>query len=357
MSAPMISDQTWRGAIGRYRHRQAAWSLIVDGVDIGAEVRPRLISLNLTEKRGTDADELEIALSDHDGRLKIPPKGALITCALGWRDLGSPTPPQLIDKGRFKVDETSHAGTPDVLTIRARSADLTRAFRHRRATSWSDTTLGSVLSDLAGRNGLQLKCSPEMSAVPVQHLAQSLESDAALMARLGRMHDAVATVKDGALVFMACGAGVSPGGQEIGAATITRKDGDRHTWKEAERGSYSGVIAEWHDRAGAKREQVVAGSEDNAKRLSRTYASSASAKRAAEAEFKRLERGAAEFSLTLAAGRPDVFPEKRLTVSGWKPEIDAPGWLVTEARHSLGTSGFGTSLQLELGGSSDADKS
>lgn len=351
-----VGVQTWRGAIGRYRHRQAAWSLVVDGRNIGAEVRPRLISLNLTEKRGTDADELEISLSDHDGQLEIPPKGALITCALGWRDLGSPTPTQLIDKGRFKVDETSHAGTPDVLTIRARSADLTRAFRQRQAKSWSHTTLGSVLSDLAGRNGLQLKCAPDKASIAVPHLAQSLESDAALMARLGRMHDAAATVKNGALVFMGCGAGVSPGGEDLGVGVITRTDGDKHNWKEAERGAYSGVIAEWHDRSGAQRSKVVAGSEDNAKRLSRTYASEASAKRAAEAEFKRLERGAAEFSLTLAAGRPDLFPEKRVSVSGWKPQIDAAGWLITEARHSLSSFGFGTALQMELGGSGSDKK-
>ena len=341
---------------GQYRHRQAAWSLIVDGRDIGAEIRPRLISLNLTEKRGADADELEIALSDHDGQLQIPPKGAIITCALGWRDLGSPVPPQLIDKGQFKVDETSHAGTPDILTIRARSADLTNAFRQRRTTSWSDTTLGDVLADIADRNALQLHCSPELSEISLKHLAQSRESDAALMARLGRKHDAVATVKAGALIFMPHGAGVSPGGRDIGAATITRVDGDRHSWKEVKRGTYSGVIAEWHDRDGATRSEVVAGTDENAKRLSRTYASEEAALQAAEAEYKRLGRGAAEFSLTLAFGRPDIFPEKTVNVFGWKPEIDAPGWLVTEARHSLGSSGFGTSLQLELGGSSNADK-
>lgn len=352
----VVNVQTWRGSIGRYRHRQAAWSLVVDGRDIGAEVRPRLISLNLTEKRGADADELELSLSDHDGQLAIPPKGALITCALGWRDLGSSTQPQLVDKGRFKVDETGHSGTPDVLTIRARSADLTRSFRQRQAKSWSDTTLGAILSDLAGRNGLQLKCAPDTASIAVTHLAQSLESDAALMARLGRMHDAVATVKNGSLIFMGCGYGVSPGDEDLGVGAITRTDGDKHNWKEAERGAYSGVIAEWHDRAGADRQQVVVGSEDNAKRLSRTFGSEARARQAADAEFKRLERGAAKFSLSLAAGRPDLFPEKKVSVSGWKPQIDAPEWLIAEARHSLSGSGFGTNLQMELGGSSKERK-
>ncbi|MFS0709936.1 contractile injection system protein, VgrG/Pvc8 family [Brevundimonas phoenicis] len=341
---------------GRAYHPRAVWRLVIDGVDIGAQVTPRLNSLELTEKRGADADELSIVLNDHDGQLAIPPSGAIISLALGWREPGSAAAPVLIDKGRFKVDQRGHAGTPDMLTIRARSADLTRAFRQRRAQSWSETTLGAVLAEIAGRNGLQLRCAPDKAALDVVHLAQSNESDAALLSRLGRMHDAVATVKAERLIFMACGAGQSPGGADLGLARITRRDGDRHNWEEAERDAFSGVIAEWHDRAGGERRKVVVGSEDNAKKLSRTYASEASARRAADTEFKRLQRAAAKFSLTLARGRPDIFPEKTVNVSGFKPEIDAAGWLVVETRHSLNAAGgLATSLQMELGGSETSD--
>ncbi|WP_303703015.1 contractile injection system protein, VgrG/Pvc8 family [Brevundimonas naejangsanensis] len=341
---------------GRAFHPQAVWRLVVDGVDIGAQVTPRLNSLELTEKRGADADELTIVLNDHDGQLAIPPSGAVITLALGWREPGAAAAPVLIDKGRFKVDQRSHAGTPDMLTIRARSADLTRAFRKRRAQSWSETTLGAVLAEIAGRNGLQLRCAPDKAALDVAHLAQSNESDAALLSRLGRMHDAVATVKADRLIFMACGAGQTPGGADLGLARITRRDGDRHSWEEAERDAFSGVIAEWHDRAGGQRRKVIVGSDENAKKLNRTYASEAGARRAADTEFKRLQRAAAKFSLTLARGRPDLFPEKTINVSGFKPEIDAAGWLVVEARHTLNASGgLATSLQMELGGSETGD--
>lgn len=341
---------------GQYVHRQAAWAITVDGVDIANILRPRLISLDLTEKRGSDADELSMVLSDYDGQLAVPRPGVIIAVSLGWKDLGTSNPPRMIDKGRFKVDQLTHAGTPDTLTIRARSADLTRAFRQRRTQSWSQTTLGTILNDLATRNGLQLKCADDKSAVEIAHLAQSNESDAALIARLGRMNDAVATVKAGALIFMACGAGESPGGEPLGLATITRRDGDRHTWESAERGSYSGVVAEWHDRAGGQRKKVVVGDEENAKKLARTYASEASARRAADAEYKRLERGAAKFSLTLAHGRPDIFPEKTVSVTGFKPVIDAANWLVDEARHTLNSAGLGTTLQMELGGSANTQR-
>lgn len=332
---------------GLYRHQSPAFRLSVSGRDISDKVRPRLISLNLTEKRGTDADELDIVLDDSDGQLDIPPKGAAITLALGWRDLSNDLEPALIDKGSFTVDETTHSGAPDRITIRAKSADLTRAFRSRRESSWSDTTLGDVLNELAGRNGLQLALSAELASTAVSFLQQGRESDVALITRLGRDHDAVATVKAGRLLFNPIGSGTTPSGLEIPSVTITRRTGDGHSWKTAERGSYSGVVAEWQDRQGARRQEVVAGSRENARRLGRIYATEKSAQLAVDKEFARLERGKAEFSINLARGRPDLYPERTVTVSGFKAQIDATTWLISEVRHSL-ENGLRTTLQMEL---------
>lgn len=335
---------------GIYRHQSPAFRLTVAGRDISAKVRPRLISLNLTEKRGTDADELDIVLDDSDGQLDIPPKGAAITLALGWKDLGSEQEPVLIDKGSYTVDETTHSGAPDRITIRAKSADLTRAFRSRREGAWSDTTLGAVLNELAGRNGLQLAISSELASTALPYLQQGRESDVALITRLGRDHDAVATVKAGRLLFNPIDSGTTPGGLQIPPVTLTRRSGDGHSWKTAERGSYSGVIAEWQDRQGARRKEVVAGSRENARKLGRIYATEKSAQTAVDREFARLERGKAEFSLNLARGRPDLYPERTVTVSGFKAQIDATTWLISEVRHSL-DGGLRTSLQMELSGS------
>jgi len=330
-------------------HRRAAYELIVDGQSIGPTVNPRLVSLALTERRGSDADELEIVLDDRDGRLAIPPAGATITLKLGWLDLTEGATEQLIDKGSFKVDERAHAGTPDQLTIRAKSADLTRAFRTRRTQTWRDTTLGDVLGEVAARNGLQAHVAAEKASVAIAHLNQSRESDSALLARLGRMHDAVATVKATKLLFAAVGAGQTAGGGEIPGATLTRLDGDRHRWKAAERENYSGVTAEWQDRSTGTRRTVTAGEGGNAQRLGRTYASERTARRAAETQRARQERKGAEFSLELAAGRPDLYPERRVAVSGFKPEIDGTNWLISQVTHRLDAGGgLRSSVEMEI---------
>lgn len=336
----------------RYVHRAAAYDLVVDGKSISDAIVPRLISLSLTEKRGTEADQLDLVLNDADGKLGIPPAGAVITLKLGWLDLADGGAPQLVDKGTFKVDKRGHGGTPDRITISAKSADLTREFRTRRTQTWTATTLGQVLGDVAARNGLQAAVAADKAAIAVDHLNQARESDAAFLARLGRLHDAVATVKAGRLLFAAVGSGQTAGGAEIPPAALTRASGDRHAWEAAERESYTGVTAEWQDRSTGRRRTVTVGSSENAKRLGRTYASEAAARRAAESHRSSQDRKGASFSLDLAAGRPDLYPERKLTVSGFKPEIDSTEWLVSEVRHTLDAGGgLRTALTMELGGS------
>lgn len=330
--------------------RQALWRLVVDGQDIAPRAGHRLLSLTLTEKRGVDADELNVDLTDHDDRLALPPEGARIRLALGWRDAETGQIIDLIDKGGFKVDEILHQGALDHLSIIARSADLSGDFRRRRSQSWAQTTLGRVLQEVADRNDLALSVDPGMAARPLPHLAQDRESDTAFLARLGRRFDAVATVKSGVLLFGPPGRGRTPSGRALPAIRLTRRSGDNHSYSRAARDAYGGVIAQWRDRAGAETREVVVGSETGARRLGRLYASEDAARTAAQAEMDKLQRGAAEFTLNLAWGRPDIGPEQPITVAGFKPEIDGTDWIVTEATHALdGSGGLRTALKCERG--------
>lgn len=95
--------------------------------------------------------------------------------------------------------------------------------------------------------------------------------------------------------------------------------------------------------------ELVIGSSSNAKRLSRTYGSEASARNAAQTEHTKQEGKGAQFTLDLASGRLNLYPDLKLTVSGWKAEIDNSGWGITETRHQLDAGGgLKTSLQMEL---------
>ena len=316
--------------------------LTVEGQDIAQRISPRLISLELTDNRGLEADQLSITLSDHDGLLAIPAKGAQLQLWLGWSDTG------LVDKGSYTLDETEHSGAPDTLSLRARSADLRKSLKNKRERSWSNTTLGEVIRDLALGNGLKPTIAQKLEGLPILQLDQANESDANLICRLGEEFDAVASVKAGCLLCLPAGGGQSVSGTALPHITLTRADGDQHRYLQADRDSYDGVRAYYYDINSAKKQQAIAGGGDNLKDLRHTYSDQQSALRAARAEFKRLQRGSATLSYNLAMGRADLIPELTYTLLGVKAEIDAIIWYGGNVQHRLtADGGYTVSLELE----------
>lgn len=329
---------------------KAAMRVTLAGSDLTSKIAPRLISLQLCEKRGEAADELELQIHDHDGLLEIPPEGAELEVAIGW-ERGPHVAVGLVDKGRFKVDDVEWGGPPDVLTIKARSADFTDSFRVRREKLRKGTTVGAVLQEIAADNGLTAAVAPELASIAVPVLAQDQRSDAAILRFLGRRHDAVATVKMGQLLFLPIGKGTNAAGVALPALAISRRSGDTYRWRRSARESYGGVEARWHDKDKGERQTVSVGGEGGQgkpKRLRRTFHNEADASAAAEAEHKRVQRAAATFELTLAYGDAALYPEQKGRLSGFKPSIDATDWLLAEVRHTLdGGGGFRSQLSLE----------
>ncbi|QRQ88500.1 phage late control D family protein [Cupriavidus oxalaticus] len=352
---------------------QPAYTLALNGQDISGRFRGRLIGLTLVDNRGFEADQLDIELDDHDGMLELPEKGVHLSLGLGWADTG------VVDKGRYKVDELEHTGPPDRLTIRARSADLGSDLTTRKERSFRDKTIGAIVRAIAGKNELVAVIAAKLANQVVEHLDQTGESDANLLTRMAKDYDAIATVKQGKLLFIKAGEALSASGIPLPTVLITRASGDTHSFMVADRDNYNGVKAFYQDTRLAKKGEVVIDASnavavkeapapskgrkkrptakprvtaypnpDNVKVLRHTYATKANAERAARAEWARMQRGVANFSITLARGRPDLFPELPAVVSGWKPQIDNTGWTITKVTHHLTERGYITTLELEI---------
>lgn len=221
------------------------------------------------------------------------------------------------------------------------------------------------------------------------HIDQSQESDAVFLTRLADRDGATVSVKAGKLLFLKAGSALTASGKPIPQMTLTRSDGDRHQFAIADRGAYTGVTAKWlhtkdpkpqkqkvtlkrqpkekHFRAlehpkakpvskktksrkepEAREGEYMVGEADNVLALTTVYASRAQAMRAAQAKWDKLQRGVAEFSITLALGRADLFPETPVRVSGFKRVIDEQSWLISKVTHNLNNSGFTTGLELEV---------
>lgn len=340
----------------RNEHPAPTYKITIDGSDISGVIRPRLISLNIIDNRGFEADTVDLSLDDTDGALALPRKGATMQVWLGWRDQ------PLVDKGTYTIDELEHSGAPDTLSIRGKAADLRGSLNKQREQSYHEQTLADMLETIAARNQLELSVDDDWGQELLPHTDQQNESDAAFLSRLAKDYDAIATVKAGKLLFIKAGQSKSAGGAALPAVLINRQSGDGHRFAVADRNAYSGVIAYWQDNKSGKKdsvevngqqdgedkEGVLTGSEDNVKVLRHVYASKRNAQRAARAQWDKLQRGVAEFSVTLALGRPELFPELPVKVQGFKPQIDQLPWLLTRVTHNLSDNGYTNSLELEV---------
>lgn len=433
----------------RPAHPRPVFEITVDGISLTSIIRQRLIQLTHTDNRGFEADTVEIEVDDTDGKLDIPARGAIIALAFGWAASG------LVPKGTYTVDEISHRGAPDILTIRARSADLRTGLSTQRDRSWHNITLGAIIQTIAIENDLKSTVHPGFFGIVIDHIDQTNESAANFLTRLARLHDAIATVKDGRLLFIPAGGGVTASGKPIPTVIIRRSSGDSHEFTIADRATYQGVRAHYHDlnlavkgeatwgdtednaergkapavvapvtgqhktlpgtsasrdkalraarnawkalkankaaRAawvGVKakyddRNMAVSGevsygqadddkkltraqrqaaadkakagttnaferSADNLKTLRHVYSSKANATRAARAEWRRLQRGMATFSIAKAEGDPTLFPETPATVFGFKPQIDSTDWIITRVTNTIGDNGYTQRLEFEI---------
>lgn len=344
--------------------RVPAFSVMMGGKAL-TQLDPRIISLELTDNRGFEADELAISIDDTDGNLQLPPRGAELSLSLGWD--GEP----LVYKGVYTVDEVAYSGPPDRIDITARSADFRDEFNVKREVSWHDVTVERIVSAIARRYKLTPVISEQLMKAEIDHADQTQESDMSFLTRMAELLGAIATVKNGSLLFILPGGGVSASGIALPEFALTRSSGDRHSFRIADRDAYTGVQANWLDLDYGKKKTVtvkkratkpkpykpakssrregdyIAGEDGNLFVLRSTYSNETAARRAAAAKWQQLKRGAAEFSLTLAEGRADLYPEMHGTVSGFKTDIDNQDWVLSRVSHTIDDGGFKTRLELE----------
>ena len=359
------------------RHLTPAAELTIDGRRFGTQAMSRIISISLTDKRGFEADELTIELDDHDGTIAIPKTGSKITLKLGYQETG------LVEKGEYLVSEFTASGSPDRLSITARAADLAEALAEQVEKSWHKQTLYQIIETIAKKHKYEYIISKDFQSQKIEHIDQTNESDASFMSRLAEQYDAIATIKNGKLLFIPAGESQTASGQPIQPTTITRASGDSHSFTYSSSNSYQAVRAYYTDKKTGQKKEVIV-NKDNAypnkkttqqtktvkgktfkakkkendnqkvntdgqkiKTLRHLYATESGAWSGARGAFKKIQRGVAEFSITLAVGRPDLYPETPAIVKGFKPEIDAEAWLITEVSHKIDSGGYTASIQFE----------
>ena len=317
--------------------------LTADDQALSEQVIARLITASITDNKALDADELSITLDDHDSALALPKRGVKLQCWMGFADVG------VHDMGTYVVDSVEWSGTPDTISIKAKSADFKSSLKSGQSQSYHNKTLGEIADTIAKRQQLELSIAPNLAAITVGHVDQTDESDIHLLTRLCHQYGAVVNIKHGKLLIFTANANVSASGLPLDLTVITRQTGDQFRYSVEDRQSdYDNVSASYQDTGKATRKTVnINDDKTKTKRLKGTYKSKDAADAAANAEAKRMKDQQANFSINSAYAYPAVSTESPIQLQGFKAEIDALKWTVDKATHSYSKSS-GLTTQLDL---------
>ena len=316
--------------------------IVVEGKDKTSELINTakggpLSSITVTDEAGLISDRLELVIDNRDG-FAAPDPGTVIQVWLGYE--GSP----LKNMGRYRVDEITFSGPPNILSVSAASAELTTAIKETKTRSWHEKTVGVIVGSIAGENGLGLAIDAEIGEHFIEHIDQHAESDMAFLSRLAKRHGATFKLADGKVLFAKAGSRSAPSGAAKKPTKL--KPFDVATWSvtRAQRSDHKSVICYWHDHDKGKRKAEKAGSGEPAHRDKRRYRTAAEAKASAEGQLAALRRWKLDGSCE-GVGNPALYAEGIISLDGFGP-VDGQ-YLATTVTHTLDSSGYRTNVAFE----------
>ncbi|WP_375680992.1 late control protein, partial [Bartonella sp. AP6QHHD] len=318
----------------------------------------------------------------------IPLIGTIISVTLGYEGGKNR------DMGAYLIDEISVSSPPQSLSVTGRAASMNTSYRTPKSQSYHQQTLGSIVQEIAERNGYTPKVDPSLAKIVMRHIDQTSESDMAFAARLAGEYDAVAKPVDGKLVLARRGEGKAITGETLPVIVIHEKHCTSWDFKYSARdesGAANGLETDVGDdqkaAADAREPEEIDDDEnfihmdDNDRapssesekaekesekkevkvgkapfhELKYTYHNQSEAVAAIAAYRNKSSRGKSSFSCDIG-GNPFVQAEAKLVQEPpFRPYIPAE-WRIKSVKHKLDkTGGYTTKIECELFDASQED--
>lgn len=323
----------------------------VDGRNITDLLRPRLIEATVEDGAGFESDGLTIILDNAGDIIARPRKKAVVVFGGGFRETGGP-----VRFGTYEVEDAEKTFLKRTMTIIARAAKIGDSLKERKNRAFENMTIGEVIELVAADHGLQPAVSSKIAGIKVRYRAQLGESDANLLSWLGQRLNAVASAKDGRLVFSRKGDAMTISGAPLPVVTVGPDDlADACTFRGTARAAYGKVRAYWHDQAEAVRKLVEEGDGELAAEITEPFQDEDEAREAVKGRRQGLEREEETLSLELW-GRPDAQADAELQLVDCDRDADGK-WSIETVQHRFsGESAYTTSITAKRGDSSKTGK-
>lgn len=233
------------------------------------------------------------------------------------------------------------------LTIIARAGAPGDKIKEKKYASHEEKTIETLVSEIAKTHGLKPAIDQDLAGLIMPYRAQIGESDMHLLTSLGMRLGAVASFKDGNLVFARKGKAASVTGKPLPIVTIGPDDlygEDAFHLRGSSHQKYGTIRAFYHDRNQPNRRFVEKAADGPLLNMSEVYQSEEEAKTAIEGERNNRDRAEEKASI-IVHGNIAVQADAKLIVAGIDRDGDG-AWSVETAEHSWsGSDIYQTSIE------------
>lgn len=171
------------------------FQLIYNGKNITNDLTPYLLNVTYNDAEEGESDEVTFTVEDTDGRWLnewYPSKGDTVDLAIGYGE-------NLMNCGRFVVDEIQIQMPPTTITIKALAAATNSPLRTKNSKGYEDQTLRKICEKVAEAHGYTVE--GEISDVTIKRISQNRETDLAFLKRLAGDYGYLFSVRDKKLIF------------------------------------------------------------------------------------------------------------------------------------------------------------
>jgi len=296
--------------------------LVVNGQDITNKLYENSAKMTYVDMDRESSDTLTIQVA---GEWDIVPFTDRCTLWIGY------TSTNVWECGTFEVQSVTIE--PFATTIQATATSFNNRIKEKRDKTYKETNIKDIVSTIAERHGLEIKCNISES---VKYLEQSHESDMHLLTRLSYNYGAIFKIKQDTLVFW------------------ERKSTKQHTIEVSECSNYSvtfqnrskyGMAAvEYRDTKENRVITVTVGSEKPVLKIKEYFENREEAKRVAQKRLDEANRGTVTGSLTTYG--TDIVAGNRVIINGER-RLEGYEFTIKKVTHTIDGGGFKTSLEFE----------
>lgn len=319
------------------------YRITVDGKDITAELRSRLLSLRVRDAPGRRSDDVHLELRDGPTPIDRPPTGARLNVSLGWAGDG------LTEMGTYSIARPEASSPPPTLRVQATAVHLSNGTTkpsgvskavstEARTQVWTDTTLGDITRTIANRLDLEPAVSPEVGDIEVAHEEQDGESDVHFLSRLARRRGVLVKIAGDRLLVTKTHSTTTVSGKSLPTIELAQSEALSWSAEVGARDEVGTVAARWTDGL------ETAGDGEPRIELPRRFSSKSAAQSAARGELTRRRGKGRHFEADLR-GRADIVGGTTLSLRGdWRPGV-AGEWVVETVEHRVDDQGWVTSVR------------